>query len=325
MTDTPAPAAPSTPSAPATPAASSAPTPASTPSSTPPTPASEPTPAVEETVSFEGLGTDFDDGVDPLTEPETPLAPETPPAQPSTPAAPAPAASAPPAPVPGAEGQPPVTPPGPKEPAAAQPPASSPSEPAPKSLVEMVSEKRSELIDDLAKNQFAFAPEDVKRITESLDTDANAFIVSEMPRLKAEVYYEAVKASLNHINNMVPRMVMQVVKAMKQHDEAETAFYGKFPTLDKTKHGADVVHFSRLLKQANPQITQDDLLATVAAAIMAKHGLVGQATAPVAPNGASRPPSPPPFVPARPGTTVVKTPEPESPWAGLGAEHDDEG
>lgn len=189
----------------------------------------------------------------------------------------------------------------------------------------MISEKRSEMIGEVANTMFAYSKEDEKRITDGLNEDATGFILKEMPALKAEVYYESVKATLNHINNMVPRLVMQTVKAMQAHDEAEKAFYGKYSALDKAKHDADVRQFSNLFKQANPQIKRDDLLAMVAAAVAGKHGLNLQAAAPAAPtNGTSHPStSAPPFVPARPGATVVRTPEQPGQYDGLAGDYED--
>lgn len=308
---TPAPAA-SPPSTPATPAATP-----STPGSSQ-TPSSDVTDAPDEVLSpdsvsdFTGLGMEDIDEI-PLSEPDAaPQAPQ-PPSTPEQPVTPAPAAPTAPAPAPAAPA--PAAPPGQQEqPAAA--PASPPAEP--QSLGEQIAKNRDAIIDELAKTQFAFSAEDTKRITDALDTDATKFIVEELPKLKAQIFYEATKAAINHISNYTPRLIQQYLKFQKAHEEQETAFYGTFKSLDKAKHGADVNEFARLFRQSNPQMKQADLLAMVGAAVMAKHGLTAAPAAAPAVNGAPARPQAPPYAPARPGASVRVEPMEPSPWEGLG-------
>jgi hypothetical protein len=185
---------------------------------------------------------------------------------------------------------------------------------SPQGLVKQLEQHRSAVISSLAADRFKLSPEEVSAI----DTDA----VGAIPNIMARVYYEAMQSTLLHIQNLVPQVVMNMMKVQKQNDDVENAFYGQFKTLDRGKHHADVVQFANMLRGTNPQITQADLFAMIGAAVMAKHNLSN-----VQPNGSSgippRSAQPAPFVPAMPGAHVRVTPEPESPWAGLGKEFDE--
>jgi hypothetical protein len=167
----------------------------------------------------------------------------------------------------------------------------------------------------LAADRFKLSPEEVSAI----DTDA----VGAIPHIMARVYYEAMQSTLLHLQNMVPQVVFNTVKAQKQSDDIENAFYGQFKTLDKAKHANDVIQFAKLLRASNPQISQAELFATVGAAVMAKHQLQN----PPAVNGngiaPSRQAQPAPFRPATAGATVRVIPEQESPFAGLGKDWDE--
>lgn len=266
---------------------------------------------------FEGLDHNFDAdervtvvGDDDVSEVSAePAAPAAAP-EPSQPAAAAPAEQAP-APAQTQAAQPPA----PQEPQAAAPPASSPTEPG--SLVEQLAEHRDALIDGIAARRFQLTKEEADSLT--LDPAA------AVPKLLSRVYYEATQSALLHIQNYVPQMVQAQMRAMRQQQEAEQAFYGRFKGLDPAKHAADVNQFALGLRQVNPNISREDLFAMVGAAVMAKYGLANPAAA-AAPNGAApQPPQAqaPPFVPARPGVSVRTTPEPENPWMGLAKDWED--
>ncbi len=295
--------------APSTPAASE---PSSAPASAEPA-ASETGASSAPVDEFSQLGLPDDEGsesVELASEPEAPAAevkPVTPPevAPVASPAAkPAePKAAAPPAVV------------APKEPAAAAAPP--PSEP--QSLNEQLTQHREALIDGLAKERFSLTPEE----TSALETDA----VQAIPRLLARVYYESVRATLNHLQSHVPPMVGNFLKMKEAQTEAETAFYGRFPALNKKAHGMDVNQFAHAFRQQNPSVSADDLMSMIGAAVMAKHQIpmvapAAQGTSGTLVNGIPKPASPP-FVPARSGATVTMTPEAASPFAGLGQDFED--
>ena len=304
MADAPAPAsAPSAPSAPA--AAPSAPPVSPSPTSAPSSPAgADP---------FANLGNadDLDVSI------EVPSQTAAPPSAEAPPAAPKQAPPVQPAQVPPAEVKPPVQPP--QETPAAQP-AATPSPAAadltsPQGLVQQLAQHRDAVLDGLAADRFKLSPEEIKAV----DTDA----VAAIPRIMARTYYEAMQSTLLHINNMVPQMVLNTIRAQKVSDDIENAFYGQFKALDRLKHGGDVQTFARMMRQTNPKITQQDLFAMVGAAVMGKYGLQNVPAAPGGNGATPRTPQPPPFVPAPPGAQVKVVPEPESPWAGLGKDFDE--
>jgi len=265
---------------------------------------------------FDGFG-EIDDDVVEVAEPSISTEP------------PAPVAAPPAQPQPGAEApKPPVVPPvvAPAQaapaPAEAQPgqPAAAPAAPqSPRGLAEALDQHRDAIIDALAADRFQVTQEEA----DSLLADP----VRSLPRFAAKLYYQAQQSSLLAIEQHVPKMVMQIVRDMRAHDEAEAAFYGKHKALDKSKHSKDVAVFAKAFRQQNPNIGMDDLHSLIVGAVMAKYGLQAPAT-----NGAQQPgqqvqPSgAPPFVPVRPGAGGVRvstTPD-DNPFMGLGQAFDDD-
>lgn len=211
----------------------------------------------------------------------------------------------------------------PAQPAAPAPQTDAASSPSvePKAFLQQLAENREGIMEELAKS-FDFTPEEKAKLAGDLDVDATKTIIDNLPKLKAQVFYAATTAALQHMERMVPVMVQRTVQQLRKHDEAEKQFFTQFPSLSKDKHWNDVVAFSNSFKRTNPNMTQADLFAMVGSAIMAKHGL--QAAA--APRGGQNPqrvPTPP-FVPAQNGSGVNIQTQPESdPWAGMGLDHDD--
>jgi len=268
--------------------------------------------------TIEIQGADATAGAPPKTTPSATPSASAPPETPATaaPAAPqsatpqtpqAPAASPTPA-----AAQPPSPAPAPQEGAPSAPQASVPSDPG--QMLEMLEKNAKEVIDNLAASpQFALSNDEATL----LETNP----AQAVPRILARTYYQAVNATLAHINNLVPGMIDRHTRLMKAQQENEDAFYGKFPTIKKDLHGADVARFAQIFKQQNPQMTKDDFFAMVGAAVMAKHGLMNAPSAPAAPVGATpSTPATPPFTPAKPGAAVRTTPIEESPFSGLGQE-----
>lgn len=301
-----------------------------------PEPAPEPSPAptnplppiggdnvLGDSSEFMQLGEPDDEGSDDVLEPAVPAVEGEPPE--GSPVAKPPKAT--PAAVDPKTAKPAVVPPAaPTEPAPAQPvasvaqPSAAPAPAEPQSLVQQLDQHREAVIDGLAAERFQLTKEEA----DALELDATKAI----PRLMAKTYYSATQSALLHIQNFVPQMVVQMVRAMREQEKAEDAFYAAHTHLDRGKHAADVNQFSQLFRTSNPQLPQNDLLAMVAAATMAKHGIVPGAAVGVQPNGgkpAASAPQPriPPFVPARPGVGVRVSPEQESPFAGLGRDFED--
>lgn len=268
---------------------------------------------------FMNMGADLDD-VDDLPAPSPAPADAAASGEPPPPAADA----TPPPPAKDAAPPPPAppAPPGPKDVAA--PAATAPSLPSePRPLREALLEHRDAMIGDLAAKRFALSKEE----QEAIETD----VIGNVPKIMARVYFDAVETTLSHIANHVPRMIHQHLELVRQQQEAEQAFYGSHKALDKTKHHADVLRYFGLLRQGNPNAPTDELGKLVAAAVMAQHGLTAvpaEAVAAAANGGAPpvpRPPATPSFVPARPGTVVRATPEPENEYMGMGRDYDEDG
>lgn len=283
--------------------------PASAPSAPAPS-APSPEPLADSPQSFDNLGSYDDlDSVE-VSADSVEAAPDAAVVDQST------AAQSPPAP---AEAPPPQQP----QPVAAKPvqeqpqaqaPAPGPVEPdnSPQGLVQQLEQHRGAVIGALAAERFKLSPEEVSAI----DTDA----VGAIPHVMARVYYEAMQSTLLHIQNMVPQVVMNMIKAQKQSDDVENAFYGQFNTLDRMKHHQDVIQFAQLLRAQNPRISQQDLFSMVGAAVAAKHNLQARAANG---NGAVPRPAQHAFRPAPAGATVRVVPETESPFAGLGKDWED--
>jgi len=288
--------------APASPSPSTS-SPSLEPSST--SPVAEPTNSVSPSADdFSQLGEPDDDFVELASDAP---APEPAPVEPATPAveppkAPEPAKQAAPEPA-----KVPVPEP-PKEPAAAAAPP--PSDP--RSLTEQLTQHKDALIGAIAQERFKLSPEEMN----ALEIDA----VGTIPRLLAKVYYEAVTASLNHIQNFVPQMQAQFRNAEQANAEAEKVFYGAFPQLDKAKHHEDVMMFAQMFRSTNPNLSREDFIAGVGAAVMAKNRIAPAATNGKGPTVNPKPAATTPFVPAQAGATVKVTPEEPSPWAGLGVD-----
>lgn len=247
---------------------------------------------------FLGLGGDSDDTVEfDISQQEVEIPQEvTPPAEQAPPPTQTPAKVEPPAETPPLQATPPQ--------GNIPPPAAEVERP----LSEQLVEHREALIDALAAERFALSPQE----EEALETDA----VAEMPKLLSKVYYETMRSVVNHIQNNVPQLIRHMMTVMNAEQGAEQKFFQQFDGLDPQKHGPDIVMFANAFRQQNPQLTEDQLMSLVGTAVMSKYGLAPKAK----PNGNGKV-VPQPFVPARPGTSRVVTPE-DSPFAGLGMDFD---
>lgn len=285
--------------------------------------------------SFSGLGGDFDDFDTVVVEQVAPAAPApaaaqaapvvTPPAsaaapQPGAPPAvpPVAAASAPAAP----QAAPAQTPPQEPQTAAPAAPAQASAPTDPGSLARELEQHRDGVIAALAADpRFGLSQEEATL----LETDPGKAV----PQLLARTYYQAMSAALSHMNNFVPQMITRHIEGQRIQNEREATFYDKFKGLNKAKHGQDVLTFARIFRAQNPNLPMEDLFGLVGAAVMAKHGINGVASAPLGTPAGGPPPQPaittPPFTPAAAGTMVRTTPLEESPFAGLGQDWDDAG
>jgi len=264
---------------------------------------------------FSALGMPMDDDDDVLIIPDTPVSPPAP-ATPEPPPATAQPAAQPPTAKPQEAPKAPAAPPPPTAAAPAAQQAAGKDDP--EGLVGRLSEHREAIIDGLASQRFQLSSQEIDAVT--------ADPAAAVPRLLARAFFESTQASLLHMQNFVPKLVVQLMRDMKEHDEVENRFYGNHKPLEKLKHDQDVKQFARAFRAANPKITEAELFPMVAYAVMAKHGLAAgaaQAAQPPVTNG--RAPATPAFVPARPGVggARVTVSAEEDPWAGLGRNYDD--
>lgn len=284
-----APAAPS--SAPASGGDSPAPQPSGTPSSTP---AGTDTPS-DDFSGFDSAGDDFDSvelGADSDSSQDPTVVPAVVPVVPAVPAAPAPVAAvpavAPAANVPKAD-------------------ASPPSEVD--SLLSNLSENAPALATWLEQNAYKLTKEEI----DAFELDA----VGQIPKLMARVQVASMKATVNLIKNLVPKLIdSQVEKTSGVKEKSKAAlneFYTTNSDLNEKDHAALVNKWAGAFRAQNPTASRQEAIKFVGQAIRTELGL-----APLVP-GAPAKARPQPFSPARPGARqpVAQTVE-ENLFSGLG-------
>lgn len=264
---------------------------------------------------WSSMGTDFNDDVIevvqeiPADKPKVEAPKPEVVAQPAKPAAPAKVEAPKPEAKPAPQAQP-ATPE--TQPAPAQ--ADDEVAASPLGWAEQLSQHKDAIVGALAAERFALTKEDA----DALEVNP----AEAIPRIAARVYYEATTTMLNHLANTVPKIIHEHMQLMTRHNDAEQAFYGKYPTLSKDAHARDIAQFAQVFRATNPQLEHEALLGMVAAAVMAKHGL---AAAPAKANGVKPPAAKQAaFVPARPGTVVHAEPVDDNPFAGVGRSFDDD-
>lgn len=304
------------------------------PSSGAPVEAVDAAPGGDENFAFPG---DFESaGDEPVDQEGAQPSDAAPPAQqPSaTPsgARPQPAAAQPPAQRPAAQ---PAQPPQPRPqqppaaqqpPQAAQPPQQRAEDLGPRALAERLAQNRDQLINHLANDRFKVQLTEAENT--ALQTDAIAALPQILSRLGAQLYYDMVTTSLNHIQNFVPRLVNQGMIQSAEHTNAEQGFWATYPQLDRNDPNVvrTVSQFANFYRQSNPQATQAEAIQQVGKAAAAFLGIALR-PAPAA-NGQAPRRGSPPFAPAgAAGRVVASNPvgagQPSSdPWAGMGLDLD---
>jgi hypothetical protein len=252
---------------------------------------------------FEGMGEDFVDE-------NTQLPSATPPAQPAVAAkSPAPAA------VPSAAA--PVTAPAPaapvveapKEPVTAELPASTEAQPVTAEAILAAITKNSPAFIEALAPTFA--------VSDELALELEADYAKAVPKLLANVYMQSTATAVDYIQKLVPAMIERHLHQSNIARATEEEFFGKFKSLNRKAHGADIVTLGKAFTSANPKITREQLFDLVGAAVMVKHGIVPGAAAPStvqAPTG---------FVPASNSAPVVVSSTPvDNLFEGLGREYE---
>lgn len=247
--------------------------------------------------------------------PDEPQLPSAAPVAPVPEAAKLPVAPVAPAPV--ATAPAPTAPAAPAAPVAAVPPAAAAAtvstEARPvtaESILEAIAKDGPGFIEALTP-QFAVSPE--------LALELEADYAAAVPKLLANVYMKSIATAVDYINKLVPAMIDRHAAQQRLHTDAETEFFGKFKGLNRAAHGADIIALAKAFTAANPKMDKQSLFDLVGAAVMAKHGIVGN-TAPPASAPAARPAG---FTPAGSGPVVVsQTQVSDNLFEGMGRDYE---
>ena len=242
---------------------------------------------------------------------------------------PSPAAAAAPAPA----AQPAAAAPAAPAPAAAAPAPASPqtAEPAPSTepealndldpqvLLGVLQNQGEAYVENIAQTIFPMTPEQVVQMTD----DPAGFY----SRGAARILVESIKATLGHINRLVPAMFeahqTRSTERATRVSEAETAFKKAWPGVpDNDEANGLIRQFAASFRQAEPKITRDELIQKVGRAVSGYLGLpaapAASATRRGAPAAAVRQ-----FTPA-PAGVEIRQPAPEvGPFDGLAGEYDE--
>lgn len=201
-----------------------------------------------------------------------------------------PAAVPPPSVAPAAESAPvaPPTPPpaqaAPQAPAAQQtPPPQQPVQqaaPAEQPLdmagaAQQLQANQAQVVDALARAHYGLNQEEL----DSLNVNPAEVI----PKMLAKVHVNSVSATLHHVAQQLPRMILGIMDARQRNVENENKFYSNWPQLDRTKHGPVVAQIAQVYRQMNPNATPEDFVRQVGAQAVVALGLLQPSGVPAAP------------------------------------------
>lgn len=300
-------------------------TPTATPPASPPPPASNGADGPQTPVSESGRAavekTDFGKLADEMfseenRETEAPAAKPTVP-EPKAAVMPvvAPPAAAP-APVPVV---PPVVPPPVQPPPVpvAAPAEPQPAAPAPTDPLAQVAQHRSQALNFLAQ-KYAF--------DEKLEQEFMVNPGKVVPGLAAAVHVAILEDVANMVMRQLPGLVREAGKQSRSQDEAEQAFFTRWPKLKE--HRKDVEQALVSYRAINPKADFETTMNQVGAIVSVQRGVFELPQSPVQ---VQTPPPPvsAPFVPAQPGggtpPPMAAAPGSENPWAVLTKQFKDEG
>lgn len=209
---------------------------------------------------------------------------------------------------PPAEAKPPVTEPAapvqkpaeakPPE-AAAQPPAKAPETPAPEKTPEQIkAEGQQWRTDQLGRLEKLYA------LTEDQGVEMVRAPEKVVPQMMARMHLDVVETTVTAISNILPQLVVQELDRLRRDNEAEQAFYGRWP---KLKTHSDAVKRTMLAyRQLNPTLPADRLIQEVGAAVSVALGIPPD-DAPLAPAQSQVQP----FAPVQPGAGTGPVPAPK--------------
>jgi hypothetical protein len=156
---------------------------------------------------------------------------------------------------------------------------------------------------------------------EALETNVGA----EVPRLlaKAVVYMQA--QVLTQMGRIIPQMLQRHNEVTSRHTTNVDSFYSAWPSIDRTKHDAQVRQIAQTFRQLNPDIPTAQMIETIGPYVlmqlglplvpMAKAGPGPARTAAAKPNGTQ----PTHFQPAAPGAVTVHQSAVDDPFGYMGA------
>lgn len=240
---------------------------------------------------FGDLATSSDDLI-PADDVVTPPATVEPPAQvpPAPPAAPGPdspaqvappAAAVPPAEVPPSPSVTPPAQPSPPAPATPEPLAALPAAP-PVSF----EQHRTNAVAELAK-QYQLTAEEAEELRVTPET--------ALPKFAAQLHFEVVMSAVNAIHSQLPQLIQGFMSYDRVRQEANDAFFKRWPQLNDSKHVETVKQAINAYKGANPKADMKDVIEKAGLFAMISLGFNPMPQAPVA-----APPPVAPQVPARP-------------------------
>lgn len=168
----------------------------------------------------------------------------------------------------------------------------------PGTLAAHLAQNEEQVIQQLADSTFKLSDKDVE------DLEANT--IGTIPRLLSKVAVTMQRNFLMQMANIVPRMVQAHGEVSKRHNEAENAFYSRWPDLKKDQHGETVMKYAAVYRQMHPEASRQDMIEAVGPMVMMAAKVQPSAQPQTAATQASpmvngvRPPQPAPFVPAGP-------------------------
>jgi len=123
----------------------------------------------------------------------------------------------------------------------------------------------------------------------------------------ARGYIESQYNLMRQLSQVVPAMIAKQTSITQRVQESEGRFYDRWKDagIEKSKHAELVAKYAKVYRQANPQATREQMIEDLGPMVIMAGKIQpsapptgGRGNGSRAPAGATRPPQPPPFVPA---------------------------
>lgn len=122
----------------------------------------------------------------------------------------------------------------------------------PMSLAGALVQNRAVVEAEVARQLFTLSPEEI----DGLETNA----VEMVPKLLARTYVAAQTAMLQQMGRLMPAMMERQQQQSQRYRTNEAKFYDRWKGLSPEKHGAIVTRYATVLRQANPQLTLEQMI-----------------------------------------------------------------